>query len=206
MVYITQKGLSALMWIGVILSIVFVALRTHVQFLNARRFFANDYFIFFAIVLHLATAIVYQVAIPPMYEIQYFDYTTDTMDASFLARASLFLRLQFAVDFLLWTTLWAVKFSLLFFFWRLFDSVRSPVRVFWWAMCGVTASTWITLVVLQNMACDPLQDFFTLGTSVKSVFLKDANGRQMQFASRCVLFESGVQVYCWDGYRGGYSQ
>ncbi|KAL4806825.1 hypothetical protein BDV18DRAFT_159994 [Aspergillus unguis] len=160
--YIPQQGLSALMWIGVILSLVFVAIRTHVQYLNARRFFLNDYWIFFATTCHLATAIVYQIAIPPMYEVQEYDYT-QPMDSSFLSRAALFLRLQFAVDFLLWTTLWAVKFSLLCFFWRLFDSVRTPVKFFWWAMCGITAGTWMTLVVLQNMACDPIRNFFTLG-------------------------------------------
>ncbi|KAL2838356.1 hypothetical protein BJX68DRAFT_272689 [Aspergillus pseudodeflectus] len=185
-VYISERGLSvlsspwinliyhygrpgltsdqqAIMWAGVVLSIIFVALRTQVQFRNTSKFFINDYWIFFAIVCHLATAIVYQIAIPPMYDVQYFDYATQPMDAAFMDRASLFLRLQFALDFLLWTTLWAVKFSLLFFFWRLFDSVRTPVRVFWWTMCAITASTWITLVVLQNFACDPIKNFFTLG-------------------------------------------
>lgn len=154
------------MWIGIILSIIFVAIRTHVQYRYSGRFFVNDYWIFFALVCHLATAIVYQIAIPPMYEVQTFDPESQTMDAAFMDRASLFLRLQFAVDFLLWTTLWTVKFSLLSFFWRLFDSVRSPMKVFWWTMCAVTASTWVTLVVLQNLACDPIRNFFTLGTNL----------------------------------------
>ncbi|KAL4918312.1 hypothetical protein BDW62DRAFT_210580 [Aspergillus aurantiobrunneus] len=184
--YIAQQGLSALMWIGIILSIIFVAIRTHVQYRNAHRFFINDYWIFFAIVCHLATAIVYQVAIPPMYEVQFFDYTTQPMDAAFMARASLFLRLQFAVDFLLWTTLWTVKFSLLSFFWRLFDSVRTPVRFFWWVMCGVTASTWIVLVVLQNLACDPIENFFTLG--------KCSTPRDVYYSNLVFRFTVGTDI------------
>ncbi len=186
------------MWIGIILSIIFVAIRTHVQYSYSGRFFINDYWIFLAIVCHLATAIVYQIAIPPMYEVQTFDYTTQTMDAAFMDRASLFLRLQFAVDFLLWTTLWTVKFSLLSFFWRLFDSVRSPMKIFWWTMCAVTASTWVTLVVLQNLACDPIRNFFTLGKqainqSARLIIRKDRLTeiyRKMQLRARRLLLQS----------------
>ncbi|KAL4963782.1 uncharacterized protein BDV14DRAFT_209697 [Aspergillus stella-maris] len=184
--YISQQGLSALMWIGLILSLLFVAIRTHVQYRNAGKFFPNDHWMFFATTCHIATVIVYQVAIPPMYEVQYFDYENDTPDAGFMKRASLYLRLQFAVDFLLWTTLWAVKFSLLFFFWRLFDSVRTPVRLFWWAMCGVTAATWVTLVVLQNFACDPIRNFFTLG--------KCASARDVYYSNLVFKFTVGTDI------------
>ncbi|KAL2815750.1 hypothetical protein BJX63DRAFT_430686 [Aspergillus granulosus] len=185
-VYISEQGLSAIMWVGIVLSIIFVALRTQVQFRNTRKFFINDYWIFFAIVCHIATAIVYQIAIPPMYDVQYFDYATQPMDAAFMDRASLFLRLQFALDFLLWTTLWAVKFSLLFFFWRLFDSVRTPVRVVWWTMCAITASTWITLVVLQNFACDPIKNFFTLG--------KCSSARDIYYSNLVFKFTVGTDI------------
>ncbi|KAL4936538.1 hypothetical protein BDV06DRAFT_216605 [Aspergillus oleicola] len=184
--YISQQGLSALMWIGLILSLIFVVIRTHVQYRNAGKFFVNDYWIFFAITTHVATVIVYQVTIPPMYQVQYLDYATQTMDDGFMKRASLFLRLQFAVDFLLWTTLWAVKFSLLFFFWRLFDSVRTPVRVFWWAMCAITAATWITLVVLQNFACDPIKNFFTLG--------KCSSARDVYYSNLVFKFTVGTDI------------
>ncbi|KAJ5279395.1 hypothetical protein N7478_004767 [Penicillium angulare] len=139
-----------------------VVIRTHVQYKSSKRLFMNDYWIFFAIICHLATAIVYQVALDPMYELSYIGAGLKSPTAGFMDRASLFLKLQYAADLLLWTTLWAVKFSLLFFFWRLFDSVNSSMRVFWWIMCGVTASTWITSIVLQEFACDPISDFFTL--------------------------------------------
>ncbi|KAL2817044.1 hypothetical protein BDW59DRAFT_182321 [Aspergillus cavernicola] len=184
--YISQQGLSALMWIGLVLSIILVTIRTQVQYNNSGKFFINDYFIFFALVCHISTSIVYQIAIPPMYEVQSFDYATQTMDAAFMDRASLFLRLQFAVDFLLWTTLWAVKFSLLFFFWRLFDSVRSPMRIFGWTMCAVTASTWVTLVVLQNLACDPIKNFFTLG--------KCSSERDVYYSNLVFKFTVGADI------------
>ncbi|RMJ27517.1 hypothetical protein PHISP_01646 [Aspergillus sp. HF37] len=186
--YISQTGLSALMWVGVGLSGLFVAIRTHVQYRKTRKLFVNDHCIFFAMLCHLATAAVYQPAIPLMYEVQYFDYRTQALTPRFMADASLFLRLQFALDFLLWTTLWAVKFSLLFFFWRLFDSVDTPMRIFWWAMCAITASSWITLVVLQNLACDPLRDFFVLG--------KCDSARDIYYSNLVFKFSAGADIAC----------
>ncbi|KAJ5690161.1 hypothetical protein N7462_004553 [Penicillium macrosclerotiorum] len=164
---ISEQGQTALLWIGVALSFILVIIRTHAQYKSSKQLFINDYWIFFAVICHLATAIVYQFAMPPMYELTYIGAGLKLPTAGFMDRASLFLKLQYAADILLWTTLWSVKFSLLFFFWRLFDSVNSHMRLFWWIMCGVTAATWITSVVLQEFACDPIQDFFTLvGTDI----------------------------------------
>ncbi|KAL4886724.1 hypothetical protein BJY04DRAFT_213480 [Aspergillus karnatakaensis] len=190
--YISQGGMSALMWLGVALSTILVALRTRVQYTHARKFFLNDHFIFLALCTHIASGIVYQLAIPPMYEVQYqytsyiIDPETGELDSDFMARASVFLRLQFAVDFLIWGTLWAVKFSLLFFFYRLFESVRSPVRVFWVAMVGVTAGSWVTLVVLQCFACDPLGNFFTLG--------KCSSERDVYYSNLVFRFTVGTDI------------
>lgn len=155
--------MQALLWIGVVVSFILVIIRTHTQYQTNKRLFINDYWIFFAVLCHLATAIVYQIAMPPMYELTYIGSGLRLPTEGFMDRASLFLKLQYAADILLWTTLWSVKFSLLFFFWKLFESVNSSMRLFWWVMCGVTASTWIISVVLQEFACDPIRDFFTLG-------------------------------------------
>ncbi|KAH8697813.1 hypothetical protein BGW36DRAFT_379522 [Talaromyces proteolyticus] len=168
---ISSQGLSALNWVGVALALVLVAIRTYIQYRNAKRFFINDYWIFLAMLIHIATAIVYQTAIPAMYELAYVSAGVEPTEG-FTDRANMFLRLIFASDLLLWTTLWCVKFSLLFFFWRLFDSVQSPMRIFWWIMVAVTAATYSTSVVLQMFACFPIRDFFTIGRcgSTKDIF------------------------------------
>lgn len=151
------------MWIGLGLCVAFVALRTHIQYQNSKRLFVNDYLIFAALILHIVSAILYQYAIPPMYELVQVGMKLRAPSADFVKNATLFLKLQFAVDFTMWTTLWLVKFSLLFFFWRLFDSVQSSMRIFWWIMSIVTMSTLIVAIVLQCHACDPLSNFFVLG-------------------------------------------
>lgn len=152
------------MWIGVALSLVFTALRTGLQYNRNRKFYSNDFFILFAMLCHIVTASVYQVAMPPMYEIAFVSAKLRPPSPTFFEDANFFLRLQFALDLLLWTTSWAVKFSLLFFFWRLFDSVNSPMRIFWSVMCVITAASYIGCIILQTFACDPIQHFFTLGT------------------------------------------
>jgi hypothetical protein len=103
------------MWIGVALSACFVVFRTCVQYQSSKQFFVNDYWIFFAMLCDIVTAILYQVAIPPMYELAYIGAQLKPITAGFMDRASLFLKLQFAIDMMLWTTLWSVKFSLLLF-------------------------------------------------------------------------------------------
>lgn len=153
------------MWVGVVLSAGFTALRTFYQYRSNRTFYSNDYLILLAMLFHLLSAAVYQVALPPMYELALVGAGILPVTENFAPNANFFLRLQFAVDYLLWTTTWLVKFSLLLFFWRLFDSVQSPMRIFWWIMCGITAATYITTLVIQLFACDPISNFFIIGES-----------------------------------------
>lgn len=157
------------MWIGVTLASVLTAVRTVLQHRRNRRFYSNDFFIMFAMLCHIATAIVCQVSIPPMYSLARVFAGLLPAPPNFIENTNFFLRLQFALDIVLWTTSWSVKFSLLLFFWRLFDSVNTPMRIFWSVMCVITAATYITSIILQCFACHPIQNFFHLGTSVSTV-------------------------------------
>jgi hypothetical protein len=114
---------------------------------------------------------------------------------TFTEDANFFLRLQFALDMMLWSTSWLVKFSLLFFFWRLFDSVNTPLRAFWWIMCGITGSTYAGCVVLQQFACDPIRNFFIIGTFQHSPHVSHLTTYRCLFISlRHLPFESGLPV------------
>ena len=87
----------------------------------------------------------------------------EQITASNILRFEYYLRLQFAVTYVFWSALWSVKLALLTFFWRLFDSVRTQVRPFWWVMCSVTIATWTISLFLQGFACKPAGSFFKLG-------------------------------------------
>ena len=191
------------MWIGVALSSALTALRTFYQHRRNRRFYANDYFILFALLCHILTAIVYQIAMPPMYELANVGAQIIQPPPTFVDDANLFLRLQFALDMMLWTTSWAVKFSLLFFFWRLFDSVDSPMRVFWYIMCAIAGSSYIACIVLQQFACDPIQNFFIIGRPEPPeliLFAVKLYKRSLLIIFRHLSFKSSLPVFCWRGY------
>jgi hypothetical protein len=151
------------MWVEFVIAASMVGVRTWVQYRHSKRFFLNDYFIFCAISLHLIVAIMYHYLLPKEYNLNYISRGLVTPDANFHAEMRVFLKLHFAIDMLLWSGLWCVKFSLLFFFWRLFDAVKSRGKIFWWIMCFITASTWTISIILQVFACDPPGNFFELG-------------------------------------------
>jgi len=151
------------MWIGVTVAATLTVIRTWFQYRSNRKFYLNDYLIVSAFVFHLATAVVNQVMIPPMYELELVSAGLRPVTVHFIPRANLYLRLQVAADILLWTTTWLVKFSLLFFFWLLFNSVQTHMRIFWWIMCFMTAATYICCIVLQMFACSPIHKLFVIG-------------------------------------------
>lgn len=84
-------------------------------------------------------------------------------EPSMLSNFNYNLRLQFASINMFWFGLWLVKLAVLAFFWRLFDSVRTNARIFWWIMIGVTIATWIISVLHNAFSCQPLGSFFEFG-------------------------------------------
>jgi hypothetical protein len=69
--------------------------------------YANDWIIFFALVMHCASAVVAQYMIPPMYELQDLKYIIaggGLPPANAVERGELYLRCQFALLLTLWTT------------------------------------------------------------------------------------------------------
>ena len=81
---------------------------------------------------------------------------------SFMQQAELFLKMQFAIIILFWTTLWAVKFSFLLYYKNLFAGL--PNQLFWWWSVSVFVflaylGCWAT----QLASCAPISDYFILG-------------------------------------------
>ena len=145
------------MWVEIGLCIGFVAVRTWLQFRNTSKIYGNDLLILFALTCHVLAAIIYQLALPVMYRLD--KEITETSlgrppSDGFTQRTELYLRYHLCLLILLWVTLWAVKFSLLFFFWRMFDSIQSRARVLWWLMTFFTASTFLVALFVQLFACD----------------------------------------------------
>ncbi|MDI1485583.1 MAG: hypothetical protein OHK93_000721 [Ramalina farinacea] len=198
--YISQSHLyvskveDAVVWVGTFLAACFTAIRTWLQYSHNRRFYINDYFILCALLVHVVLSILYQLNAPPMYELEPIVNGFKTVDPLRLHYYDYYLRLQFALTILSWTTLWLVKLSLLTFFWRLFDSVRTHARLFWWVMCGITAATYIVSVFLQGFACLPLGSFFKFVMLTPFPLLRKLQINDRQKAILVLIFLAPVPV------------
>lgn len=106
--------------------------------------------------------VMYQLIIPIMFEI---DLAVKGVlpGPGFPARATFFLKLQFAIIVLFWTILWAVKFAFLFFYKQLLQGLPDQMR--WWkALTLFTVLTYLSAWVTQLLSCQPISHYFVLGT------------------------------------------
>ena len=114
-------------------------------------------------VFQLVMSILWTLLGPPMYEFEPVDVGLTMPKPGRIYYYNYFLRLEFVILIFWWTQLWLVKLALLTFFWRLFDSVRTHARMFWWIMLFVTISTWTVAIFLHIFSCLPVGSFFRLG-------------------------------------------
>ena len=201
--------IQALLWVEFVLCVAFVGFRTFIQYRHNKKLFSNDWLILFALLCHFGSAITSQFMIPPMYDLEELKHTLatgGTPPANAAERAALYLKYQFAVLITFWTTrtgssqsvlpfannsaVWSVKFSLLLFFWRLFDSLRTRMRIFWFVMCFITGSTYIITVFIQLFACGSPATFFKTGEEGCHT------PRQLYLSNLVFLFSAGTDISC----------
>ncbi|CAF9935799.1 hypothetical protein IMSHALPRED_010355 [Imshaugia aleurites] len=126
--------LDVVIWIGTALAATFTVAGTRLQYLHNRRLYINDYLICLALIFQLTLSILYQIMSPPMYSLEAAMHDLEPVTASNILRFDYYLRLQFVATYVFWSALWSVKLTLLTFFWRMFESVRSHSRPFWFCM------------------------------------------------------------------------
>lgn len=113
--------------------------------------------------VHILQSVLYTVYLPSAYEMEPILAGLATPKPSHMPTFDYNLRLIFAITNMWWLGLWLVKLAMLAFYWRLFDSVRTHARLFWWFMFGVTISTFVISVLLNAFACQPLGSFYHFG-------------------------------------------
>ena len=83
---------------------------------------------------------------------------------------------------------WSVKLSLLLFFWRLFDSLQTRMRIFWCVMLVITASTYVIILFMQLFARGSPADSFKFGAEDCS------SERDTYLANLVFLFSAGTDI------------
>lgn len=72
----------------------------------------------------------------------------------------------------------------------MFDSLHTRVRIFWWVMCFITASTLAITIILQLLACGEPGAFFRLGPD--GCFTE----RDIYMSNLVFLFSCGTDIAC----------
>lgn len=97
-----------------------------------RRLFWDDYFVLFAVLFSLASAIVWQVSVAhDMFELMDVTANVELPGPTFFTDAETYFKGSLAVIILFYSTLWSIKISFLIFFKRLGKNV-TRLRLLWW--------------------------------------------------------------------------
>jgi hypothetical protein len=153
-----------------VLAVVIVILRTTTRWWKAHIFQVEDYFMWFALASFISMCAIYLAAYPTLYSALAVAAEEEppwaTMESDLVAMLHLF----FAVQLLFWTTLWSVKFSLLWMFRRLTLGLPLYGRI-WLAITIFTLITYLACVVTEFTSCSSMTAWFTPGMSLCYIVL-----------------------------------
>jgi len=162
--YVTRSALLACSVLGIVVTILFAALRIYVRISRQGRLHADDYALLCAAVLYWILAALYIVDLPFLYA--FLDYASGKVAYSSELPDDYhhMMLISFGVTALLWCVLWTVKISLLLFFRRIIlgtDWMRA-----WWCIFGFVVVTFIGCIISELTSCDHISDFTALGACI----------------------------------------
>ena len=155
---------QTIIWTVVAIAILFAFFRFTIRLYALRKLLADDVAVATALILLLSLAIMYRYAIPIMFELDKVAKGEEALTPSFLPRATIFLKLQFVIIVVFWTTIWAVKLAFLLFYRTLFTGLPEHM-LGWWLAAGFTALAYVICWVFQLLSCIPIPHYFILGGS-----------------------------------------
>lgn len=154
---------QGVIWLSVALAIVFVVLRTFIRLHVSKQISTDDVCIYIALAILISMAVLYNLVAPTMFWLDRVNSGQEKPTPDLLAPSDFYLRCQFAIILLFWTTLWLVKLSILMFYKSMFN--RLPLQItFWWVVVGFVALAYIGCWVTQLLSCYPIPTYFSLGT------------------------------------------
>lgn len=136
-----------------VVSFLFLMMRVFARWRSFRKLGADDGLVIFAWLLALLTAAVWQVVAKFMY--QFMAIATGQLwppPATFVEIPQRYFKASVAVCIFLTTSLWAVKFSFLVFFWRLGQNVTRQ-KILWWCVFSFTCATYLVAIGIIQYSC-----------------------------------------------------
>ena len=143
---------QGLIWTGAALAIVCCTLRFVVRIRSFKRLLIDDYFVLFALILVVTTAIIWQVFAEHMYYVMVVSAGVELPGPGFPSLAENYFKASFVVVVLFYSALWSIKLSFLLFFKRLGKNVRGQA-VLWWPILGITIATYCACIGTIHFPC-----------------------------------------------------
>jgi len=141
-----------------------VILRTAIRFYVHRSISIDVACVYVALAILISTAGIYTKIAPIMFELDLVSSLEAAPTAGFEERADLYLRCQFALIVLFWTSVWAVKSSILMFYKDLFERLPRQKR-YWWFVSGYVGFSYLACWATQIASCWPISTYFSIGAN-----------------------------------------
>ncbi|MCJ1414658.1 hypothetical protein MMC32_000985 [Xylographa parallela] len=98
-----------------------------------------------------------------------------------------FLKVQFAIIVLFWTTLWAVKWSFLMYYRKLFVGLPGHMQHCWWGVVVFSVLAYLGCWVTQLLSCTPISTYFDDNCQTP---------RDIYISNLSLYYAMGVDVVC----------
>ncbi|KAK1982977.1 hypothetical protein LZ30DRAFT_654553 [Colletotrichum cereale] len=162
--HINGPTLTAIGWSNASLSFVFLLLRLLVRWRRNRSLLPDDYWIILGWLCLLALALIQIEQIGPMYYLIHLQAgrLVPSSLQELIQQVERWLRWSYAMTYIYWTGLWAVKASILTIFFHLVSPVPMLRRA-WYSVAVLTLLTYLGGWVAGSLTCNHFADFFVAG-------------------------------------------
>lgn len=157
------EGLTTVTWCGFGLACGFVLLRLYVRMTESRRLFSDDYWLLAALFFLATQAVLQTLQNPSLYYLIYASAGEAPAGKALLDQGNIYVRYQFVIIVLFWTTTWSVKYSFLALYHRLFNGLAIYRRI-WWAVVIFAALAYVGCWIASVWTCHPPSTYFDFGT------------------------------------------
>ncbi|KAI9894310.1 MAG: hypothetical protein M1814_003066 [Vezdaea aestivalis] len=131
--------------------LVLSAIRIGIRLKQFGKLHADDYLVILAMILTIALKIVYHFGLISLLEVQ--DLTIRQMYGStYFKVGRRYMKLQLAGSYVYWTTIWTIKLSVLAFFKRLGNNIKS-MEILWWFTMVFTILSYIGSLISYQFFC-----------------------------------------------------
>ena len=137
------------------LAIIAAIARTVIRVRRFHRIAADDWAVFFGVLFLIPGTVLLFTAVQANYNEEKSVVNPNTSPIDLLKSAVHGTRLVLAADVLLWFTVYAIKFSFLFFFRQLVDRLRG-LTIWWWVVFSLLLPMGILNATTNFIACPHL--------------------------------------------------